>query len=214
MPVNTENFSRRLQFTRNLTADDVRAMNIVAAYLALNDLPSKPSSNRADLVVLAGNALLATVEGACETARAHNLPVLFSGGVGHSTPFLQAAISAHPRYNRLETAGRSEASIMGDIARQFCRLSDELVLTETASTNCGENGLFTRRLLDDLHINPQIVILIQDPLMQRRTDAAFRHAWRDSRRPPRFLNWPVFVPQLVEQAGSIADSDEAGHAFQ
>ena len=92
---------------------------------------------------------------------------------------------------------------MGDIARQFCRLSDELVLTKTASTNCGENGLFTRRLLDDLHINPQIVILIQDPLMQRRTDAAFRHAWRDSRRPPRFLNWPVFVPQLVEQAGSI-----------
>lgn len=203
MPVEMEDLSRNLQFSLNLNTDDVRAMNVIAAYLALDNLSSEPNSTRADLVILAGNALLATVEGACELARAQNLPVLFSGGIGHSAPFLRAAISAHPTYNRLETALRSEASIMGEMARRFWRLPDERVLTETASANCGENGLFTRRLLDGLHIDPQIVILIQDPLMQRRTDAAFRHAWRDSRRPPRFLNWPVFVPQLEEQQGSL-----------
>jgi hypothetical protein len=39
------------------------------------------------------------------------------------------------------------------------------------------------------------MLLIQDPLMQRRTDASFRQAWADT-VCPTIVNWPVQVPRI------------------
>ena len=180
-----------------LDADDIAAINIVARFLALNDLGdrNKPNAPAFDLVVLAGNALLWTLEGAVKKARTTGVPLLISGGIGHSTRLLAAAVDAHPVYRKALAGQTSEARLLGDIAAMFLGLDQSRLLVEDASTNCGENSTFSRRFLDDIGFTTTSMLLIQDPLMQRRTDASFRQAWADT-ACPTILNWPVQVPRL------------------
>jgi len=51
------------------------------------------------------------------------------------------------------------------------------ILVENASTNTGENVLFTKRLLEERGIDPQRIILVQKPYMERRAYATFRRVW-------------------------------------
>jgi uncharacterized SAM-binding protein YcdF (DUF218 family) len=53
----------------------------------------------------------------------------------------------------------------------------ESTLIENRSTNTGENILFTRELLADKNIDPQKLILVQKPYMERRSFATFRKVW-------------------------------------
>ncbi|WP_370674335.1 YdcF family protein [Pleomorphomonas sp. PLEO] len=180
-----------------LDTDDIVALNAVAHFLALDDLSDKGLHNTPvfDLVVLAGNALLWTLEGAVKKARTTGAPLLISGGIGHSTPLLAAAVDAHPVYRKALAGQTSEARLLGDIAAMFLGLDQSRLLLEDASTNCGENGLFSRRFLDSIGFAPTSMLLVQDPLMQRRTDASFRQAWADA-ACPAITNWPVQVPRV------------------
>jgi uncharacterized SAM-binding protein YcdF (DUF218 family) len=54
---------------------------------------------------------------------------------------------------------------------------DADILVETRSTNTGENVQFTRRLLAERGIEPQSLILVQKPYMERRAYATFRNYW-------------------------------------
>lgn len=55
--------------------------------------------------------------------------------------------------------------------------------------------------------------------MQRRSDASFRRAWRDSSWGTEFVNWPTFVPMLdlndgrVEYAAGLPAPLWAGDRF-
>ncbi len=180
-----------------LDAEDITAINTVARFLALNDLGEQDKHKPAtfDLVILAGNALLWTLEGAVKKARTTGVPLLISGGIGHSTHLLAAAVDAHPVYRKALASQTSEARLLGDIAAMFLGLDQSRLLLEDASTNCGENGLLSRHLLEESRLAPASVLLVQDPLMQRRTDASFRQAWAD-RCSPKFINWPVQVPRI------------------
>jgi uncharacterized SAM-binding protein YcdF (DUF218 family) len=68
-------------------------------------------------------------------------------------------------------------------ADQFAKIAIEMgvpadsILVENASTNTGENVLFTKRLLEGLGIDPQRIILVQKPYMERRAYATFRKLW-------------------------------------
>lgn len=178
-----------------LDADDIAAINTVAAFLALDDIGDSPSAVPAfDLVVLAGNAMLFTLEGAARKAREAGVPLLISGGIGHSTRLLVGAVDAHPVYRKALAGQTSEARLLADIAAMFLGVDQASLLIEDASTNCGENGLFSRRFLDLRGIAPARLLLVQDPLMQRRTDASFRQAWKDG--GPAIINWPVEVPRI------------------
>lgn len=180
-----------------LDADDIAAINAVARFLALDDLGGRDKDHAPsfDLVVLAGNALLWTLEGAVKKARTTGVPLLISGGIGHSTGLLAAAVDAHPVYRKALASQTSEARLLGDIAAMFLGLDQSRLLLEDASTNCGENGLFSRRFLDTHGLAPMSILLIQDPLMQRRTDASFRQAWAGA-PCPIIVNWPVQVPRI------------------
>lgn len=179
-----------------LNAGDIAAINTVAGFLALDELSARtPEAPRFELVVLAGNALLWTLEGAVRKARSAGVPLLISGGIGHSTRLLAAAVDAHPVYKKALASQTSEARLLGDIAAMFLGLDQSQLLLEDASTNCGENAQFTRRLLEERRITPASILLVQDPLMQRRTDASFRQAWVGSSYPA-IVNWPVQVPRL------------------
>ncbi len=185
------------------TTADVQAANQIATFLAFDENPAPP----VDLVILAGNAILATADGAFDLARRSGCPLLITGGIGHSTPLLANAVRAHPVYAAIATEGRPEADLLAEIAMAHGHWAPERIVVETQSTNCGENATFTLRRLDELGWQPHRAALIQDPLMQRRTGASFTRAWAQSDWPTRFVNWPVLVPHLTVRDGAIGYQD-------
>lgn len=189
--------------TTKLPAEVITAVNIIAAWLAVDDFSAR--SGKADAIILAGNAVLSTIDGACRLAQAEGIPLIISGGIGHSTAYLTAALARHSRYRAIETHGQAEAAMLRDVATQCWRLPEEQVWVESASRNTGENARFTRALLEERRFTPRNVVLIQDPLLQRRTDATFRHVWQDAAAVPTFINWPTFVPQLPGEAAWSID---------
>ena len=72
-------------------------------------------------------------------------------------------------------------------AERFARIAAEMgvprdrILVETRSTNTGENVAFTRRLLADRGMDPESLILVQKPYMERRTFATFNKVWPGKR---------------------------------
>ncbi|WP_293863935.1 YdcF family protein [uncultured Alsobacter sp.] len=184
-----------------LRRDLVPAANIVADFLALDDVGGAPAKAAFDMVILAGNAILSTATAAFAVAREKGVPVLVTGGVGHSTSLLHEAVAG--AYPDVPVQGRTEADILREVAIRFGGLDPGQVVVEPASTNCGENAAFSLRRLQDLALRPRSVLLVQDPLMQRRTDASFRRAWRDAPWPTAFLNWPTFRPSLAWTDGEV-----------
>ncbi len=118
-----------------------------------------------------GSAVVESVEVAAEAHRVYGVPILVSGGIGHSTSFLEEAL----RQRGVEAAsGRPESHVFRDLLIS-AGVAPEDVTVEDRSTNCGENAAFTRELIS----TPQTLLLIQDPTMQRRTHACFERSFAD-----------------------------------
>ena len=94
------------------------AINTVGEWLAQDDLSVTRQAPEIDAVILAGNAVIPTIDAACRIAAQREIPLLISGGIGHSTTFLYAAIASHPRHHTVPVAGRVEASIRAYITRE------------------------------------------------------------------------------------------------
>lgn len=181
---------------------DVAAINRLAAFLALDDfadgepVEKQVAERGVDCVVLAGNSVLQTAEGAFRLVANGACPILLiSGGIGHSTNLLRDTVSSHPVYGAIATEGRSEADIFKDMARTFWSIDESRILIDDTSTNCGENASFSRRVLERSGRSIHSILIVQDPTMQRRTDATFRHVWRD-KPGTQFFSWPTFTPQV------------------
>ncbi|KNC95545.1 YdcF family protein [Trabulsiella odontotermitis] len=179
-----------------LPESTLNAANTVGAWLAQNDYHPRPRPGEGDLVVLAGNAVIPTIDAACQLVAAGEQTLLISGGVGHSTTFLYAAIARHPRYNSIRTTGRAEATILADIAHQFWNIPRERMVVEDKSTNCGQNAQFTRTIMEEHDIHCQEGIVVQDPTMQRRTMATFARVWQDVPDAPTWKSYPGLTPVL------------------
>jgi len=181
----------------------IQDMNRLARFLSFDQTGGKGLSGTPSLLILLGNAILPTAEAVFQVmAQGGASRLLIAGGAGHSTDLLYQAVQSHPRYRHIATAGRSEAEVLNDIAVQCFGVSPEQILLETASTNCGDNALQARRVLDAAGVQSREMILIQDPLMQLRADASFRQVWHDSPEVT-FLSWPVLVPQLEREGDGL-----------
>ena len=188
-----------------LDGSDVAALNEIVRFLALDDVSPRERAGemvRYDLVVYAGNAMLWTFEGAARRAKDADTPLLIAGGIGHQTPFLRAAVAAQTLYSEIPVEGRPDARILADIAIRWWGLPPDRVLIEDRSRNGGENAAFSLALLRQTSCRPHKVLLIQDPLMQRRTFATFGKVWRGE-EAVTFLNWPVLVPSLVREDDAV-----------
>ncbi|WP_330981774.1 MULTISPECIES: YdcF family protein [Enterobacterales] len=192
----------------HLNEDTLSAANCVGEWLAQNDFATPPVNVEADLVVLAGNAVMPTIDAACRLA-AENRTLLISGGIGHSTTFLYAAVARHPRYNILRTTARAEASILADIAHQYWNIPLDRIVVEDRSTNCGENARFTREVMEQCGITCRNGIVVQDPTMQRRTMATFAHVWQDDPQAPQWRSYPGYLPVLRNATHGLTFTDEA-----
>ncbi|MBM3070228.1 YdcF family protein [Lelliottia sp. RWM.1] len=181
------------------------AVNTVGRWLAQEDLRSETSQD-IDAVILAGNAVIPSIDAACRFAAEHQVPLLISGGIGHSTTFLYGAIAAHPRYHTLPVADRAEASILADIARQFWHIPQDRVWVEDRSTNCGENARFSWHMMQTHQWRAERVLVVQDPTMQRRTIATLARVCRDEPSSPRWVSHPGVSPQLQNGENSVVFS--------
>ncbi len=173
------------------------AVNVLGRWLAQHEFDGKPLPAQAGCLVLAGNAVIPTIDAACKLAASSGLPLIVSGGIGHSTPFLYAAIARHPRYNKVRTTGRTEAAIIGDIARQFWKIPAEKLMLEERSTNCGENARFSWALIREHSIPVETLVVVQDPTMQRRTMATFARVLAEFTHEVRCVSYPGFTPELA-----------------
>ncbi|WP_058910195.1 YdcF family protein [Entomohabitans teleogrylli] len=186
-----------------LTAQELAAANTLGDWLAQDDTDGAPAACGADLLIVAGNAVIPVIDAACRLASESQFPVLITGGIGHSTEYLYQAVAAHPRYQSIPCEGRPEAEIIADIAIHYWQLPAGRILCETTSTNCGENACFTRELLLEQGICPRHPLVIQDPTMQRRMMATFARAWRDGPGNPEWLSYPGLVPSLEQRDGVL-----------
>ena len=179
------------------------AINTVGEWLAQDDLSGSRQPPDVDAVILAGNAVIPTIEAACRIAAQREIPLLISGGIGHSTAFLYSAIGNHPRYHTLQVEGRAEASILADIARAFWQIPEARVWVEDRSTNCGENARFSWNMLKERQRTSGRVLVVQDPTMQRRTMATFARVCRDEPASPQGNTHSRFTPALQNRTVGV-----------
>ncbi len=91
--------------------------------------------------------------------------LVFSGGLGAITKSLWS---------------EPEAELFARVAVGM-GVPEERIVTETRSTNTGENVRFTRELLSGRGPAPESLILVQKPYMERRAYATFRRYWPEAR---------------------------------
>ncbi|MFG1172612.1 YdcF family protein [Erwiniaceae bacterium CAU 1747] len=196
-----------MQTDNNIISD----INLISEWLSWDEWQTAGRFD-ADLIVLAGHAVVPAILGVLELAVATGIPLLLTGGVGHSTPLLKQAL-AENRLTRLTTFDRqSEADIIFTLATDCFGISPSQLYVENRSANCGQNADFTRDMIAELGLRADNIILSQDPLMQRRTRETFAFSWQKKGLKTGFINWPVFVPRLVSLAGNtvISGAQSAG----
>ncbi|KAL5045770.1 hypothetical protein BDW71DRAFT_74775 [Aspergillus fruticulosus] len=194
--------------------ETVADINLLAGYLSnpqlqLEDLPSSPP---VDCIVICASMVLHQAEALFHTLQDHpslTKALILCGGIGHSTRYMYEAVAQHSRFSPIGNSIQClpEARVLertldtffdrAAITSQGCR-----ILIEDQSTNCGENALFCRRVLDDAGLqNPRCCVVIQDPTMMRRTVASFRKAYEEQTEMPLFLSCPVLVPGVERSEG-------------
>ncbi len=146
----------------------------------------------ATAVVVFGNELPQTAEAGCLAFLAGlGERLVFCGGTGHSTELLKKRAGADERYR--ECAQKtSEAAVFSEIAVKRYGIPEDKILLDETSANCGENAANARMILEGRHILPSRLILMQDPLMQRRSAMSLKKAMPDS---TRILSYAPFLPQ-------------------
>jgi uncharacterized SAM-binding protein YcdF (DUF218 family) len=117
--------------------------------------------------------------------------LIYSGGLGSITKHLWSEPEAD-QFAAIATA-------MG--------VPREHIIVENASTNTGENVLFTRQLLARKGLDPGSFILVQKPYMERRAYATFKKVWPEKRvivTSPR-LSLDQYLDRCAHGALSIED---------
>jgi uncharacterized SAM-binding protein YcdF (DUF218 family) len=117
-----------------------------------------------DCILVLGSHDLRVAERGAELYLQGLAPILvFSGGLGNVT----RGIWKDPEADRF-------ARIALDMG-----VPAEAIFIENASSNTGENILFTRQLLQEKGLHPHRFLLVQKPYMERRSYATFKKNWPD-----------------------------------
>lgn len=187
---------------------DAQALNTIGDYLAQRDVPEVNARTlqaalgapQVDLLLLYGGSI---PEG-CRLAgelyqKGIARQMMISGGEGHTTDHLRMEMQR--LYPDMRNAGRMESEVIaGYLGRAFEIPMADLIL-EKESTNCGENVIFTRRVLAARGEMPRTMLVIQDSTMQRRMDATFRKVWVEE--PTRILHYAPYRAELVARDGAL-----------
>ncbi len=186
-------------------------LNAVAGWLAFDDCPViADRAGLMDAIVLLGNQTIPTLTAACELAQTNpQATLVFSGGFGHATHFLFENLAASSAYQELVraahlTAELGEAELYAVIAHRIFEIPAERIRVESQSTNGGENARFSLRLLQQEGLAASDIVLLQDPLMQRRSLLTWKmEAERAGITTGRVQSHAAFVPQVEQEPGEL-----------
>jgi uncharacterized SAM-binding protein YcdF (DUF218 family) len=184
-------------------------LNTISAWLALDGFASTPQSlsqphpigDAIDAIVLFGNQVVATLNAACQLAQVHSgALLLFSGGVGHSTHLLFENLGASDFAPLVRDGSLAphmgEAAMCSIVARRAFSIPAGRIAVENRSTNGGENARFSLRLLLQKGVADATVLLVQDPLMQRRSVLTWQSEAERASQSSRVVSRASFVPRV------------------
>jgi len=133
-----------------------------------------PLPAKIDGLVLCGNSVPVTATIASQLAQYNELStIIIAGGVGHATKYL--------RQNLHVENDLSEAQMMAELVRQSGYRGE--IRLDQASTNTGSNATNARDLAPATWRH---VLLVQDPLLARRTTLTFAANWDSSVQLSRY----------------------------
>lgn len=159
----------------------------------LNDFLSMHTYNQTikyDLILVLGNAVAQIAIEAYKLYKdGHSSYFMIAGGQGHTTDILMDTLEKV--YNKNLIKNKSEAELFEYLIQDIFSKDDSIIL-ETKSTNCGENIQFAFQILKQKNIQVNNVLLVHDPLMQRRIDATARHYFPNI----HFDNYRCFLPMI------------------
>ncbi|MEX1028825.1 MAG: YdcF family protein [Paenibacillaceae bacterium] len=193
-------------------------LNQISAFLAFRDIEqlsrdeliSGYGLEQADLLLVLGSSVISTIEIAANAMKAGLAKeLMIVGGRGHSTNYLVEAVQHSPTYKAIPTEYMAEAEILLEIALQCTVLHRDDILLETKSTNCGNNASYAWETLKSLDRNPRSIIIMQDPAMQLRSYASFKHVWDTAGMECRWINFAAFVPRFHINLGQLGLEEHA-----
>jgi uncharacterized SAM-binding protein YcdF (DUF218 family) len=185
-------------------------LNTVARWLALDDFAGTGEAlAEIDVIALLGNQVLATLEAACKLAQqAPRARLVLSGGVGHATRLLYENLAASKFAGIIRTCGlgaaSAEAEFYAAVARKAFGIDAARLIVENRSTNGGENARFSIRALQEAGAAQGIVLIVQDPTMQRRSVLTWQREAELAGVETRVLSHAVFAPRAeVDAEGGL-----------
>lgn len=193
-------------------------VNIIATFLAHNQIPSLSTCDPVDCIIICASSVLyqaSYVFQATQDRPSIAKTLVLVGGIGHSTNLIYEAVARHPEYREIkddgDVVGLPESHVLQRILNRSFNVpkvdhGSPKVLVEDRSTNCGANAVETRKVLDQHGITgPLSCIVVQDPTMSLRTVASFEKAYEDlpAAERPTFKACSVFVPRTRMENGKL-----------
>lgn len=181
----------------------IQEINMIAEFLACRDIPrldrqeleKKYQIRQVDAIMVFGNELLHPLKAGIQAWKEGLAEYLvFCGGVGHATELLRENIQNHKIWKNIvkEPGKKSEAEIFGELAEKYFQVPKDKILLDTTSRNTGENAKNGLKCI--YHVLPTIrnIILLQDPLMQRRSKATLKWHMPNG----RVISYASFIPRI------------------
>lgn len=188
------------------------SVNKICRYLALRDISELNAENilsycqskSADVIMVLGSDLPQLVKAGCEAyLNGFGNCLLFCGGKGHSTENLKRKISSILKCD-MELLPESEAELYAYLAQENYGIPKEAILLEKNSTNTMENLKFGKNVLDRHGIPYGSVLLMQDPLLQRRS---YVTALDFFEKNSCLLSYAPFIPGMDPNGRILPDED-------
>lgn len=171
----------------------------------LTDVPQMAQTHEGETcLVLAGNCLPYLADEAAKAYLEQKVDRLFLvGGKGHATQRLRENFS---KQGVVFSDELSEAMMYHEYLSKKYSLPASAFLLEDQSTNSGENAQFALDICRVAYSNlPARLVLMNDPLLQKRTDATFRKVWQNESLT--IANYVPKRPKLVFFDGSPLFTD-------
>lgn len=162
----------------------------------------EPLAQTYDLAILAGNCLPYLADELAKLYQSKRVKqVMVVGGIGHATHFLRE------NFQKIDilVPNASEAEMYQSYLMQRYQLSEATILMEKDSKNSGENASKSLAVLKQIGPIPNRILLLQDPLLQRRLKASFVREWQTTES--QFTNYVPKIPFIHSAKKTVIFDD-------
>jgi len=174
----------------------LETLDRIMQFLARRDVTqSEIFQQKYDLGIVLGSSFYESAElGAKLLEKGKLKTLMLSGGVGHSTHYLEERLFRDKKVSKVSEYSESEY-----LYNLIADYDQGNIFLECESKNCGENAAFSidriEKLVSESKIDmPKRVLLLQDPALQRRTHATFEHVWKNF--PCEFISFSPLIPKF------------------